>query len=157
MSDAGSGNPKEQLKASLADIVFDKSQWSGRSTDWFLQWIVDFVSRTEGEVSITLTVGGNMISGSLISHKDYFTSMSESLSKPFESDGPETAEAMKELILSFSPQPHAGENENSPQYLHLKDARIYTNSNAPISPTGVLWRGKISAVEGFSFGRIAVV
>ena len=147
--------PKEQLKADLADVVFDKAQWSGRGTDWFLQWLVDFVSRTNISISVSLTVGGNMVSGMLISHNQYFETMSEKLSSAFEVGGEETVQGMKDIILSFRPQPHAGEEENAPQYLHLAEAKTYAGPNGAISSSGVLWRGKISAVEGFTFGKMS--
>jgi len=40
------------------------------------------------------------------------------------------------------------------QYLHLKDAKVYTSSSTPVLSGGQLWRGKISSVDGFTLGTI---
>lgn len=146
-------SPLALLKEDLADSVFDKTQWQGRSTDWLLQWVVDFVSRTDLEIGITLTIGGNLVSGRLISHKKYFEVLSEDLSKAFEAVGSEPAKAIKDLFASFVPAEHAGEEEPSPQYLHLRESRVFTSSGGPISSVGALWRGKISSVDGIIFGQ----
>jgi hypothetical protein len=146
-------SPLELLKEDLADSVFDKTQWQGRSTDWLLQWVVDFVSRTDLEIGITLTIGGNLVSGRLISHKKYFEVLSEDLSKAFEAVGSDSAKAIKDLFTSFVPTEHAGEEEPSPQYLHLRESRVFTSSGGPISSVGALWRGKISSVDGIIFGQ----
>lgn len=154
MSENEKVSPKELLREDLADSVFDRTQWGGRSTDWLLQWIVDFVVRTDIDIGVTLTVGGNLITGRLISHKKYFEILSNDFSKAFESVGEQSAKTIKDQIVSFGPSEHAGEEEPAPQYLHLKDSHIYTNAEGPIYSSGALWRGKIGSVDGFTFGQI---
>lgn len=44
-----------------------------------------------------------------------------------------------------------------PRFIHLKDAKIYHPGLAPIpSNEGVWWRGRLSAVNGFWFGRLTI-
>lgn len=50
-----------------------------REPDWFLGALVDMVNETRGRVSlpITLTVGGLLITGELVSAADYFQAFAE--------------------------------------------------------------------------------
>jgi hypothetical protein len=133
-----------------------KAEWDGRQTDWLLQWFVKFSNDMSMEISIVLTIGGNLVAGTLIPHKTYFELLADDFSKPFEAFEGDTAKNAKDLILAYIPEPTPeGEVEPACQYIHLKNARVFTGGNGPIATTGVLWRGKIAAVEGFSFGSIS--
>lgn len=141
----------------LADTGFVKQEWEGRQTDWLLQWFVQFVNKTPLEVGITLSIGGGLVSGILISHQQYFEELAADFSKPFEAfEGPE-ADHVKELVLGFiSPPTAPGEREPAMQYLHLRDARLYSAGGGEAIPSkGALWRGKIAAVDGFSMGGLS--
>lgn len=154
MNEAKNVTPKESLKAELSDVVYDKTQWEGRSTDGLLQWLVDFVIRTDISIAINLTIGGNIVSGMLIPHKKYFETLSEDISALFETAGPESAAALKRTVLSLQPLQHTGIDETAPQFLHLEKAHIFSGKSGSINSEGMLWRGKISAVEGFSLGML---
>lgn len=140
----------------LGDTGFLKQEWEGRQTDWLLQWFVQFVNKTPVEVGITLSIGGGLVSGILISHHQYFEELAADFSKPFEAfEGPEAAH-VKELVLGFiAPPTPAGEKEPAMQFLHLRDARLYSAGGEAIPTKGALWRGKISAVDGFSMGGLS--
>lgn len=147
---------ESELRDALGDAVFTKAQWQGRTTDWMIQWFAEFVTSTDGsdslELPLTLTVGGNLISGTLISEAAYF----DQLAADFSGAMPESAkDAAKEMIKSLQPPPLAdGEAATPRQFLHMKDAQVFTSASKPILNQGVLWRGKISSVEGFSLGNI---
>ena len=49
------------------DDVVAQIKWQGKQIDWLLQWLVKFVANTKVEMGVTLTVGGNLVSGHLIS------------------------------------------------------------------------------------------
>jgi len=140
----------------LTDTGYLKQEWEGRQTDWLLQWFVQFVNKTPLEVGITLSIGGGLVSGILISHQQYFEELAADFSKPFEAfDGPEAAH-VKSLLLGFvSPEAAPGEKEPARQFLHLRDARLYSAGGEAIPTKGALWRGKISAVDGFSMGGLS--
>ncbi|MCQ9186327.1 hypothetical protein KMT30_46300, partial [Streptomyces sp. IBSBF 2953] len=67
----------------ISDQVLLKADWDGRQTDWLLQWFTKFVNNTQLQIGITLTVGGNLISGTLISHQTYFEQLALDFSTPF--------------------------------------------------------------------------
>jgi hypothetical protein len=148
--------PTQAPEDILANTDFIKQEWEGRQTDWLLQWFVQFVNQTPLEVGITLSIGGGLVSGILISHQQYFEELAADFSKPFEAfEGPE-AEHVKSLLLGFVSPPGApGERAPAHQFLHLRDARLHAAGGAPIPSVGALWRGKIAAVDGFSMGGLS--
>jgi hypothetical protein len=102
-------------------------------------------------MGITLTVGGALISGNLISAQAYFQRVIESVtnvSKPGENPG---VDAVTELLKARTP---LGGGPIAAQYIHLRDARIYNGGSDPLPTNGSNWRGKIASVDGFSLGRI---
>lgn len=153
MSKSEEMNPLDELRNYLGDPAFEQAEWSGRSTDWMIQWMVEFSNKTGFEFGVSLTVGGNLVSGRLIPHKKYFELLAAELSGGFESISSNVAEEIKNTIASFSPVEAEGE-EPPPQYIHLANARIFADSKGPIYMAGNLWRGKVRAVDGFSFGRL---
>lgn len=150
--------PQEKLEGdeidSFKDDRFLKMEWDGRQTDWLLQWLVKFVNGTSLDIGVTLTVGGSFIHGDLISHDSYFELMSSNFSSAFSKFEGVDVEEFKETIKSMNAQPESKEGADLPpcQYLHLKNVKVSSGSG-PLSFTGALWRGKISAVEGFNLGR----
>ncbi|WLG37634.1 gas vesicle accessory protein GvpU [Pseudomonas rhodesiae] len=150
----------EDVNASENDAVLsdeqkaliERTEWSGRQVDWLLQWFVKLVGSLNIEIGITLTVGGSIISGNLVSHQSYFDKLAEDVSAPFAKiASEETAETMKNMILAYKPG-EPGADDPASQYLHLKDCQLFTNGVQPTG-SGALWRGKISAVDGFTLGR----
>lgn len=142
------------LREALGDVVYRHAKWDGRQTDWLLQWAARFIEKTDLSIGITLTIGGGLVSGVLISSKLYFETLSDDIAQPFAEFGDDVAESMRGLMLSFS---HAEDHEDgapAEQFLHLQDARVYTTPSGAISDKGVLWRGKVSAVQGFTFGQM---
>ena len=43
----------------------------------------------------------------------------------------------------------------SPSFIHLRSAKIYAAGQRPLPTTGMLWRGKISSVDGFTIGVLS--
>ncbi|WNW11235.1 gas vesicle accessory protein GvpU [Pseudomonas sp. DTU_2021_1001937_2_SI_NGA_ILE_001] len=129
-------------------------QAQGRQIDWLLQWLVKFVVNTKVELGVTLSVGGNLISGHLIGHDAYFEQLADDLAAPFGQFHNGTDQSMKEMILSFKPGELAEDDNHAFHFIHLRDCKTYSSDQSPICENGVLWRGRIAAVEGFSIGRI---
>lgn len=125
-------------------------------TDWFLQQLVDFINGSEGELTITLNTGGILISGILVSGHKYFESMADSFQGKIEISG-----NLKKYFLSLGNVYLEDKllKSKPPVFIHLKEAQYYqpgANNNPIPSGGGTWWRGKISAVDGFFLGRLAV-
>jgi len=154
MSDVDQAQHSQPSPNQSHDDVIAQIKWQGKQIDWLLQWLVKFVANTKVELGVTLTVGGNLVSGHLISHDSYFEQLAEDISKPFTQFANGTDESMKEMILSFKP---GDSSEDTPafHFIHLKDCRTYSSDGNPVCEAGVLWRGRIAAVDGFTIGLIA--
>ncbi|ALU59678.1 MULTISPECIES: gas vesicle accessory protein GvpU [Pseudomonas] len=154
MSDVDQVQKSQPSPSQSHDDVIAQFKWQGKQIDWLLQWLVKFVANTKVEMGVTLSVGGNLVSGHLISHDTYFEQLADDISAPFSSFANGTDATMKEMILSFKPG-ESSEDTPAFHFIHLKDCRTYSTDGNPICDAGVLWRGRISAVDGFTIGLIA--
>ncbi len=156
-----SSESSESEVASVADFFnnqeFLKREWDGRQTDWLLQWLCQFINKNGLEVGVTLTIGGMLVTGTLISHDKYFEQFSKDFSDPFAVSGTEVQEQMRSIILGFNPAVDPDEQLPALQYIHLKNARTYMSSSDHLPTKGTLWRGKIAAVDGFTLGFLGKV
>lgn len=149
---AASKPPGAPAASALADPAYSKMEWDGRQVDWLLQWFVRVAGQANLEVGITLSVRGQLVSGLLISPQAYFEQLAEQFAQPFADAGSTDADSIRALVRGFD-EPAGREEDPAAQYIHVRDARVYTSSQGPISPDGMLWRGKVAAVDGFSLGH----
>ena len=144
--------PAQAAADPLSVPALSKMEWEGRQVDWLLQWFVRMASQANLEVGITLSVRGHLVSGLLISPQVYFTLLAEQFAKPFADAGSSDAESIRALVRGFDESP-VKEPDPAEQYIHVRDARVYAGHQAPVSSAGMLWRGKVAAVDGFSLGH----
>lgn len=129
--------------------------------DWFLQSTIESVIAAGVEIGVTLTVGGSIVSGTLISGKTYFKELGEVLA------GASQEEGDMQSVLGSSWAKYSAiyeKPEDAPDdwrpgpvgFIHLRNARYYAPGQGAL-PTnqGVLWRGKLSAVDAFSIGSFS--
>lgn len=132
-----------------------KLTYDGQSVDWFLQRLVSIVNTSDLEFGITLTVGGSIVSGTLVGGTKYF----ETFAKDFSGAWPKEAqEVIREALASHTAIYKAGNDDQEPtppQFLHLINARSFQPTGQLPNNRGVLWRGKINSVSGFSLGSLA--
>lgn len=125
--------------------------------DWFLQFLVNLANRQHFELDITLTVGGTLISGTLVGVRKYFDDLSNYFAGPFSSG--RHSEEIKDTFKEIGDQcscVSSTEQTETPSYIHLKNVDFF-NSQGRLLPgnEGKLWRGRISGVQGFSPGRLS--
>jgi len=123
-------------------------------SDWFLEEFVDSINGTDSELGITLTVGGILVSGVIISGHKYFQGLAASM-KILTPEGQENTEEYFKSFGEIYLKPKEP-NSKPPSFIHLKDAMFYQPGlGQPIpSSDGVLWRGRISEVDGFMMGSL---
>lgn len=123
--------------------------------DYYLSTIVSIVNSLEGGISfgITVFVNGLIINGTLISGKTYFERISEI---PFKSNEPEIAESIRDAFL-FPAKIYEKDNlSETTVFFHMENVKIFDQKGNKIpSGDGFLWRGKLSSVDGFSFGSLS--
>lgn len=129
---------------------------SAPSKDWFLQFLVNLANKNRFELDITLTVGGILISGTLVGVRQYFDDLSAYFASPFDSG--EHSEEVRETFKKIGDQctcVSPSEKTDNPSYIHLKNAVFADGQGKPISDSsGSWWRGRISEVQGFTPGKL---
>ncbi|MFM0479084.1 hypothetical protein PQQ81_00995 [Paraburkholderia strydomiana] len=153
----------QQSPTQPSALIVDGSPRAPANVDWFLQTFVASVNSHEGFMGVTLQMGGFLVSGFLISGAVYF----EEFAKQYAADGED--ESDKAVFRRYANEfreaqakeaaspPEAG--VTPPQFVHLRNARFYQSSGQPIlgGETGVLWRGRITEVQGFVLGEIGPI
>lgn len=135
-----------------------------RSVDCFLQSLVSIVNDESASIPITLSVGGLLISGDMIGGKAYFNEFARQFKGGFRDISSETASTIEKAFKRLGDvyDPVQKEVQGSapipkPHMVHLRDAQIYLSGASPEpSEKGVLWRGRLEAVDGFSLGRLSL-
>jgi hypothetical protein len=141
--------------------------------DGYLQLFIALAEREkELGLSVTLNVGGMLITGLLISTTEYLDGAAKLVSEYFAKMGanPEQVQSIRDgfslrglisegiekyttAIAEGRPLPLP----NTHEYIHLKNVRFYSPSTRPWThPPGLLWRGKASAVDGFVLGELSI-
>jgi hypothetical protein len=136
-----------------------------RTVDWFLQSLVSIVNDEyeSAGIPITLSVGGLLISGEMIGGKTYFNEFACQFKDGFKGISSETAAtievAFKRLGDVYDPvQKESRGNAYipKPHLVHLRNVQMYhAGGPALLSEKGVLWRGRLEAVDGFSLGKLS--
>ncbi|WP_175989919.1 gas vesicle accessory protein GvpU [Bacillus sp. Marseille-Q1617] len=123
---------------------------SGANKDSILEFFVQAANKHDFTLDITLNVNGAVITGTLISAKDYFDALSEN----FE-DGSDVAQKLSEELVKAGEQVDEGALSEA-NFIHLKNTKVYCGDNKPTPSKGkILWRGKLSEVDGFFLGKIS--
>jgi hypothetical protein len=145
-------------------MVEDQSRNTiSRSVDSFLQSLISIVNDESASIPITLSVGGLIISGDMIGGRTYFNEFARQFKDGFKDISSETASTIEKAFKSLGDvyDPIQKESQGSapipkPYLVHLRDAQIYlAGAGQSSSEKGVLWRGRLDAVDGFSLGRVS--
>lgn len=114
-----------------------------------LAFFATVVNRNDFSLDITLNVKGAVITGTMVPAGKYF----ESLSETFEGSG-DVAEALSEQLAQASENAQSTK-DGTPNFIHLEGAKVYCGDAKPTPSQGdILWRGKLSEVDGFFLGKI---
>lgn len=141
-------------KQQLTDLEL-KLFSDGQSVDWYLQRLVSIANTSDIELDITLVIGGSVVSGRLVGGKKYFEEFAKDFSQAWPEDGKDDIRRAFASNADLYNSREAEEKPFPPQFIHLVDARcFYPGSQLP-NNRGVLWRGKINAVSGFSLGGLS--
>ncbi|MCK9398040.1 MAG: hypothetical protein M0Q44_20940 [Methylobacter sp.] len=138
----------------------NKVQNDPSQQDWFLQSLVKMVTTNGFEISITLHVGGLLVSGLLASGRQYFEYFGEEFANAISDADAETVESIKSSYVNLGANIYPTKEEDSltvpPCYIHLRDAKYFSPNGNPL-PTnhGIWWRGRISEVQGFNLGSLS--
>ncbi|KEZ53323.1 gas vesicle accessory protein GvpU [Metabacillus indicus] len=120
------------------------------SKDSVLEFFVQASNKHGFALDITLNMNGAVISGTMISAKEYFDTLSET----FE-DGSEVAQNLSEQ-LSRASESIEENGSGEAHFIHLKNTKVYIGDSKSTPSKGqIIWRGKLSEVNGFFLGKIS--
>ncbi|WLA29785.1 gas vesicle accessory protein GvpU [Xanthomonas citri] len=147
---------QDQYQPSLEDV---KLAFDGQSVDWYLQKLVGIANTSDVQFGVTLFVEGIVISGQLVSGKRYF----EAFAQEFSAAYPGGADEKEDIRRAFASHASIYDSEDDtqqsntpPQFIHLIESRCFSPGGQPLpSNRGVLWRGKVNAVSGFTLGSLS--
>ncbi|MBV2132052.1 hypothetical protein KRX52_04475 [Pseudomonas sp. MAP12] len=112
--------------------------------DWLLQNFV-IAAKTDIETPITLFTSSGVVTGRIISGRKYIELLRELLGF---GAAPSGMEEVTQNDDAASPE------DKGPYFIHLRDAAIVSGVSFTPTEGGLLWRGKLSDVAGFSIGRL---
>lgn len=126
--------------------------------DWLLAWIVS-LAETGIEIGVTLSVGGQLVSGTVIGGRQYFDGISNSIKDSSASEGDASLPIRESLAESFKTwrvvYPTPGDvslnGGHKPSFIHLKNVTIFMGTS-PLPSN--FWRGQLANIDGFSFGSL---
>jgi len=134
--------------------------------DPMLNLIVNLAETVGVEFPITLFVNGSTITGVVINYKTYLREIigamregregSNELGRVFIDTFTGAMEKRAEEIPDLLSEEDEEEKHPPRRFIHLRNARVIAGSNFfPTQGRGLIWRGRISSVDGFSFGTLS--
>ncbi|WP_206540169.1 hypothetical protein, partial [Vibrio parahaemolyticus] len=102
---------------------------------------------TGNSYGITIFCNGLMVTGQLISGKEYFELLSNLLSND--------KMPAEEMFLREKSYYEKDNLADKTVYIHLKDAKAMHSNGKAVPNNGCLWRGQLNHVSGFCFGILA--
>ena len=128
------------------------------SPDWILLSFIDLAELLDAEVEITLLVSGRTITGRLIGSKRYLlesiddfkafnhvTEQGRAFLDGLSQGYAKHVAALEQRLATAEPLP-------SVHCIHLKNPILVNEHTA--RPLGAVWRGRIDAIDGWSFGSL---
>jgi len=125
-------------------------------TDWLIVNLVETLNALDDPacMPMILSVSGKIVSGSVIGGKEYFELMAEAWAAMA---GEENADGVRKKYLELA-KAYGSDAEEKPahiRYLHMRNARFFFANGDPIPGNrGLLWRCKLSSVDGFAYGQL---
>lgn len=118
-------------------------------TDFLLKNLINAANEVDFSFGISLILPGGIVTGEVISAEKYLAAYANQFAKAWPNgDSEQTRESF--FMLGVGGQ----QGQDNDDYIHLKDAAyVSTDGFLPKDGKGMLWRGKIESVSGYSFGR----
>lgn len=123
--------------------------------DHLLQHLVGVANDAGISMGITLYVSGAVVSGTLIGGGHFFELMKEAVEG--DNVNPKIKEGFGGMFDSYAKIYTAPpEIRSAPSFIHLMGAKVFMPGQPPMPTAGMLWRGRITSVSGFSLGSFSV-
>jgi hypothetical protein len=124
-----------------------------------LEQLVGVANSTGIGFSITLSVGGSVMTGQLIGRAQYLRELADLLKPKIPAMGQVYGEWADEAERELQAEMHredepSGDPEPAPRFIHVRALKV-VGAGQGLLPTssGFLWRGRLDRVDGFAFGE----
>lgn len=126
--------------------------------DWVLQTLIQ-AANLGIEIGVTLTTGAGMLTGTIIGGAKYMDMQKASLAPHWGSD--ELRQSFDNIFddwrKRYAPTEEDAADPTATIYIHLSNARVLIGDQfVPSSSNGMLWRGKLDSIIGFSIGTMSI-
>lgn len=118
-------------------------------SDQFLKTLNAMANEKKITFGLTLVVAGGVIAGTVISAKTYVEEFANSFSDAW--PGGQNEDVRAGLAVWGEP----GSESIHEDFIHLKDARyVFGQELVPNGLDGLLWRGSLDSISGYSLGAL---
>lgn len=117
--------------------------------DQLLSVFVNIANKEGTSVGVTLWVGGSVISGMLASPETYIDRVASEVEEGGSDGLASLGSALRQLMLDGSPDTDDDPLAPGPTAIHLIDATVLDSNNWN---TLSAWRGRLTAVDAWTFG-----
>ena len=144
----------------MSDDSESKQQFDGRIH--LLKTLASFVNPSENsEIGVTLSIHGNIVSGTMIGMKPYYEEFAKSVidnvKDPTTDDATVSKKALKVLFENMQEQAAAEQQSVKDidiDHIFLRNAKIYNGARVIPGVGTMYWVGKLESVDGFFLGMM---
>ncbi len=126
--------------------------------DWLLASFVKLANDLEVNIGVTLIVGGSVISGLIISGRQFLQAVGTTMDQALPAEASKGAfhGHFEKLAESIYGKPAGGNPSGEPTYIHLKNARVFSPAPGanPTEVPGLHWRVRLDEVQAFTLGTV---
>lgn len=131
------------------DVKTDLPSGDQVERDWMLQCFVEW-TLSGVEMPVVLATSSGIITGNIVSGEAFIQAMEDTLVPAVgENLGGQMRDAFAEWKKPYLAD--APGSDDGPHFIHLRNAR-YVIGNDFVPAEGVMWRGRVSSIQGFSIG-----
>jgi hypothetical protein len=139
---------------SASNEVFD-----AHGPDWYLQALVELVNGSEAQFPITVFSNGLIVSGQLVGGNKYFDALKDQY-KQFLGQSVEDIDQVVAYLTKMPSEIYTKTDQDKdkalPVYIHIENAQVFVPGETPIPNGGMWWRGKLTDINAFSFGKLTL-
>jgi hypothetical protein len=125
------------------------SRGDSPDVDWLIRKVI-LLANMGIPTPITLTIPSGLVSGIIISGKEYLDAFHTQLTGYWDQAAAAKMLEYVEEWKAIYEVPVNGNDEKNIAYIHLRDAKVFTGGQFVPTNEGVLCRGKITAISGFT-------
>jgi len=124
------------------------------SDDPLLNAVIDAVEHNaEFHIGVTVYVGGILVSGEMISDREYLAGVGQTFVAAGEGRPANYATQLGRVLADAATR-HASTQHRGHRFINLKNVRVLS-PGSPLIPSNGYWRGSAASIQGYSWGVLS--